>query len=169
MNRNMYHPVAIGADFVRKNVFELIVPDTSMNAINLLCRTITITLPNTNAVQVPWIGGIMQVAGKLSQAFSFNASFLVGLDDQYDAFKALYTWRQLVFNHDTGQIQLASSYKRTGTILVYDVTGDTLKYQIDCEGMWPTNVPDISLEVSDDGVLEVSSQFAADKIQVTNL
>jgi hypothetical protein len=173
MNRTFYHPVNIGADFIRKNVFDLIITSgsgtTSFDSIQALCKNIVITLPNTNSVQVPWIGGIMQVAGRLSQAFTFTATFLVGQNTEsnssnYNTLKALYDWRNMVFDHDTGAIRLANNYKRTGNIHVWDVTGENLQYDIQCEGMWPTNIPDITLEVSDDSVLEVSTQFAADKI-----
>ena len=171
MNRSMYHPVAIGADFIRKNIFDLLVTGSGndFNSINLLCRTITITLPTSNSVQVPWIGGIMQVAGRLSNAFTFNAQFYVGHDMNYDALRSLYAWRNLVWNHDTGALQLASNYKRTGNITVYDLTGTIVQYQIECNGMWPTNIQDINMDVADDGVLEVSAQFAADKIWIRNL
>jgi hypothetical protein len=169
MNRSFYHPVTIGADFIRKNVFDLVVPGTEVESIELLCKTITLTMPNTNAVQVPWIGGIMQVAGRLSQAFSFTAGFLVGEATNRDALTSIYKWRNQVFNHNTGAINLADNYKRTGHIVVYDVTGEKEQYKIECDGMWPVNIPDITLEVSDDGVLEVSAQFAADKIWIPTL
>lgn len=171
MNRSMYHPVAIGADFIRKNIFDLLVTGsgTDFNSINLLCRSITMTLPTSNSVQVPWIGGIMQVAGRLAQAFTFNAQFYVGHDMNYDALRSLYAWRNLVWDHDTGALQLASNYKRTGNITVYDLTGEIVQYQIECNGMWPVSIPDVTLDVADDGVLEVSVQFAADKVWIRNL
>lgn len=171
MNRSMYHPVAIGADFVRRNIFDLLVTGsgTDFNSINLLCRSINIVFPTSNNVQVPWIGGIMQVAGRLANAFSFTANFYVGHELNYDAIRSLYAWRNLVWNHDTGALQLASNYKRTGNISVYDLTGEILQYQIECNGMWPSNISDINLDVSDDSVLEASVTFQADKIWVRNL
>ena len=48
MNRTFYHPVNIGADFIRKNVFDLIITSgsgtTSFDSIQALCKNIVITL-----------------------------------------------------------------------------------------------------------------------------
>lgn len=163
--RNIYHPVAIGADFVRKNKFELIVTGAGINldSISLLCKNVTLTLPNTNAVPIPWIGGVMQVAGRVSQAFSFTAGFYVGQDMDYDAFRTVYDWRNIVFNHETGETSLANAYKQTGNLLIYDMASE-LKYNIQIDGMWPVNIPDINFAVEDDGILDLSVQFAADRI-----
>ena len=68
-----------------------------------MCKNINIILPKTNAVAVPWISGIMQLAGRVSSQYTFNASFLVGTDNSYDTWRHLYNWRQEVFNHDTGK------------------------------------------------------------------
>lgn len=165
--RNIYHPVAVGADFVRKNKFELIVTGAGidLDSVALMCKNVTLTLPNTNAVQIPWIGGVMQVAGRVNQAFSFTAGFYVGQDSSSDAFNTIYAWRNIVFNHETGETSLARNYKQTANLLVYDVASE-LKYNIQIDGMWPVNIPDINFAVEDDNVLDISVQFAADRIWV---
>lgn len=169
-NRNIYHPVDIRADFVRKNAFEIIITD--QNPLLLLCKTLTITLPATNAVQVPWISGVMQLAGRSSTAYTFTGTFLAGREKQHDCLENLYAWRNQVFNHDSGRIALAHEYKKETTINIYDVTGDlkddgtSLQYVISLDGVWPTNIDTINLSVEDDTVLEVSATFAADKIWV---
>lgn len=170
MNRNMYHPVSIGADFVRKNVFELIISSGNMalNSTAVLCKSLNVKLPTSNSVQIPWIGGVMQVAGRFTDAFSFEAGFLVGHDYNYDAFRTLYEWRNNVENHETGQLSLAHAYKATGNVRIYAVDG-TLKYNIQIDGMWPTNIPNIDLSVEADGVLDLSVTFAADRIWVPEL
>ncbi len=169
-NRNIYHPVNIRSDFVRKNAFELII--NGHDPLRILCKSITVVLPKTNAVQVPWIGGVMQLAGRVNQQYSFTATFLVGLDHQYDSWRNLYDWRNKVFNHDTGRIALAHEYKKEATINIYDVTadedstGNSLQYMVKADGVWPTDVQDLTFSVEDDTVLEVSANFAADKIWI---
>lgn len=169
-NRNVYHPINILGDFVRKNAFELIIE--SYDPLRILCKSMTIVLPKTNAVQVPWIGGIMQLAGRVSTQYSFTATFLVGLDSQYDCWQSLYNWRTKVFDHDTGRIALANEYKKEATINIYDVTADSdnsgsaLQYMVKAKGVWPTDVQDLTFAVEDDAVLEVTATFAADKIWI---
>ena len=171
-DRNIYHPVDIRSDFVRKNAFELIV--VGQEPLHILCRTLTIPMPTTNNVPVPWISGIMQLAGRVSQQYTITASFLVGVDNSYDTILDLYRWRNLVFDHNTGRIALAHEYKKEATINVYDITadmddsGNSLQYEIKASGVWPTNIENITLSVEDDGVLEISSMFAADKIWINN-
>jgi hypothetical protein len=169
-NRNIYHPIDIRSDFVRKNAFELII--AGQDELRILCKSITVVLPKTNSVQVPWIGGVMQLAGRVNSQYSFTASFLVGTDRQYDSWRALYDWRTKVFNHDTGRIALAHEYKKEATINIYDVTadaddtGNSLQYMVKADGVWPTDVQDLTFSVEDDAVLEVSATFAADKIWI---
>lgn len=165
-DRNLYHPIPIGGDLVRKNVFEFII--RAKDTLRIMCKTLTIVLPKTNAVAVPWIGGVMQLAGRASQQYTFNATFLVGIENQFDTWKHLYNWREEVFNHQSGRIALASEYKHYGDIFIYDVTGDDagIRYGIKMLGVWPTDVQDITLAVEDDTPLEVSATFACDKIHI---
>jgi len=171
-NRNIYHPIDIRSDFVRKNAFELIV--AGQEPLHILCRTLTITLPATNNVAVPWISGIMQLAGRVNQQYTFTATFLDGVDNPYDTLQDLYRWRNLVFNHNTGRISLAHEYKKEATINVYDITADmddtgsSLQYEFKLSGVWPTNIESITLSVEDDTVLEISAMFAADKLWINN-
>jgi len=170
-DRNIYHPVNIRSDFVRKNAFEVIFGG-SYDPLRILCKTVTVTLPKTNAVQVPWISGIMQLAGRISSPYTFQATFLVGRDNKYDTLKELYRWRNDVFNHTTGRIALAHEYKKEATIYVYDVTADadennsSIQYTVYGDGVWPIEIPDLTFDVSDDTVLEVQASFAADKLEI---
>lgn len=169
MNRTMYHPVPIGEDFVRKNAFELIIGgSSSYSQLRIMCKSVNVTLPASNAVAVPWVSGIMQVAGRISTAYTFTATFITGVDSTYDAYQSLYNWRQLVFNHESGRIGLASEYKQESTLNVYDVTGDDagLQYVFKYYGVWPTNMDTVTFSVDDDTPLEVSVSFAADKLQI---
>jgi len=170
--RGLYHPVPIKADFIRKNAFELIVEGGFVNnPMSIFCKNITMTLPKTNTVDIPWIGGIMRVAGRTSQPYSINTSFIVakkGTENSVsrDTLQELYEWRNKVFDHDTGQIQLADNYKKTANLLIYDVTTEELVYDFQVEGIWPSDIQDITFAVEDDAVLEISAVFAADKIQM---
>lgn len=170
-NRTFYHPLSTISDLVRKNMFELII-GSGHDPLRILCKTITLQHPKSNAVQVPWMGGVMQLAGRISSGFTFNASFLVGTDNSTDTLKELYQWREQAFDHITGRISLANVYKESAEVIIYDVTGgepgkgDTTgaKYIYKIEGLWPTEITDISFGVDQDDVLEIQAAFAADKI-----
>jgi len=185
---NLYHPVSVNGDFIRRNAFELVVASgnaTINDNIRLMCKTFTLQLPKTNAVQVPWINGVMQVAGRIS-AFNFSASFLVGLEtgnntikNSYDTLTSLYEWRNLVMGHDTGCIGLPSSYKKDADLFIHDVragcastfdsgagsvNSDSVRYKFKIKGLWPTSIDDIQFDVEQDSVLEITAQFAADLV-----
>ena len=167
-DRNLYHPISIQSDLVRKNMFELII-DSEKDSLRLLCKNITLQHPKSNSVQVPWMGGVMQLAGRNSQAFTFNASFYVGTDNDSDTLADLYAWRNMVFDHISGRISLANEYKRSATIIIYEVDGDKARYTYKVEGLWPTDIADITFSVEDDTPLEIQIQFAADKMYIESL
>ena len=164
-DRNLYHPISIQSDLVRKNMFELII-DAEKDSLRLLCKNITLQHPKSNSVQVPWMGGVMQLAGRNSQAFTFNASFYVGTDNDSDTLADLYAWRNMVFDHISGRISLANEYKRSATIIIYEVDGDKARYTYKVEGLWPTDIADITFSVEDDAPIEIQIQFAADKMYI---
>ena len=167
-DRNLYHPISIQSDLVRKNMFELVI-DAGKNSLRLLCKNITLQHPKSNAVPVPWMGGVMQLAGRNSQQFTFNASFYVGTDNDSDTLADLYDWRNMVFNHVSGRISLANEYKRSATIIIYEVDGEKARYTYKVEGIWPTDIADINLSVEDDGPIEIQVQFAADRMYIESL
>jgi len=167
-DRNLYHPISIQSDLVRKNMFELII-DSEKDSLRLLCKNITLQHPKSNAVPVPWMGGVMQLAGRNSQQFTFNASFYVGTDNDSDTLADLYAWRNMVFDHISGRISLANEYKRSATIIIYEVDGDKARYTYKVEGLWPTDIADITFSVEDDTPLEIQIQFAADKMYIESL
>jgi len=167
-DRNLYHPISIQSDLVRKNMFELII-DSEKDSLRLLCKNITLQHPKSNSVPVPWMGGVMQLAGRNSQQFTFNASFYVGTDNDSDTLADLYAWRNMVFDHISGRISLANEYKRSATIIIYEVDGDKARYTYKVEGLWPTDIADITFSVEDDTPLEIQIQFAADKMYIESL
>jgi len=171
--RGLYHPLPIGADFVRKNAFELIIDEPTGNPLSILCKNITMPLPKTNTVDVPWISGVMRLAGRMNQPFSLTAQFLVGRKgvnniSNLDSLEKLYEWRNLVFDHNSGRISLAHTYKKQATVLVYDITSEALVYRYEISGMWPSDIQDVNYNVIEDTVLEISGTFAADKIELKN-
>ena len=167
-NRNLYHPISIQSDLVRKNMFELII-DAEKDSLRLLCKNITLQHPKSNAVPVPWMGGVMQLAGRNSQQFTFNASFYVGTDNDSDTLADLYAWRNMVFDHISGRISLANKYKRSATITIYEVDAEKARYTYKVEGLWPTDIADITFSVEDDAPIEIQIQFAADKMYIESL
>jgi len=167
MNRERYHPIPIGADLLRYNNFEFIVGG-SRGPIQLMCKSFTLTLPKTNPVPVPWASGTMSLAGRTAGAYSFNIICLVGIDSQYNAWEDLYRWRERIFDHESGRISLASEYKESATLRIYDIAAESLKAEAQMSGVWPSEVTDLTFTVEGDGPVEVSAVFYADKIKMTS-
>lgn len=164
MSRERYHPVPIGTDLLRGNNFEFVAG--SNDQIKLMCKSVTVTTPKTNPVAVPWSSGTMSLAGRLSGAFTFTLICLVGLESQFNAWENLYEWRKRVFDHDSGRIAVASEYKEDASILIYDITNDNIKATVKMNGVWPSEVSDLTFSVESDAVVEVSATMQADKIQI---
>ena len=167
MDRERYHPIPIGADLLRYNNFEFIAGG-SRSPIQLMCKIFNLTLPKTNPVPVPWASGTMSLAGRTTGAYSFTITCLVGLDSQYNAWEELYKWRTQVFDHDTGRISLANEYKKTATMLIYDITAETVRATTDMEGVWPSDVSELAFSVETDTPVEVTATFFADKIYMSS-
>lgn len=183
-DRIRFFPVEVGADLVRGNVFEVIFNNTTTmtgdqaTCLRCMCKTFQVTLPQNNAVQVNWMTGISQYAGRQTNPYQLTATFYVGIRKNttdgtivkdIDSFQALYNWRNDVLNHaygagavDPGKIHGAWDYKKDCSIKIYDITGDTLLYHYHAIGLWPTQIQDITLNVEQDTPLELSCTFAAD-------
>lgn len=164
--RGLYHPSPIGTDFIRRNAFEMIIQ--GQDPLRIMCKSCNLVVPQTNVVAVPWVGAVMQVAGRVSTAYTFSVTFLAGWETQYNAWQDLYNWRNKVFNHDTGRIALAHEYKLPVTLRIFDVTTENEKATVEMEGVWPSNITDLQFDVTADEVMEVTAQFCADKIQITS-
>lgn len=165
--RNFYHPISMQSDLVRRNMFELII-DSRNDSLRILCKSLTLQHPKSNNVPVPWMGGIMQLAGRSTSQFMLNATFLVGTDNESDTLEELYKWRNDAFNHVTGKISLANKYKKDATVIIYDVTGENSgkKYTYKVKGLWPTDISDLTFSVEEDAPLEIITQFAADMVYI---
>ena len=167
-SRGIYHPTDISQDFIRLDSFEVIFGgDSAFDPLRLMCRSLTFIFPQTNVVAVPWITGGLSLAGRFTNSpYSFNATFFIPTNDD-DSLIAIYKWRNLVTNHRTGRIALKHEYYRQAEITISDVTTENVKYRFAAEGVWPSAISDVSLAVDQDGPMELSATFAADKIYMT--
>jgi|ADurb_Total_1113_FD_contig_81_450518_length_2322_multi_3_in_0_out_0_2 hypothetical protein len=164
MDRERYHPIPIGADLLRPNNFEFVV--SGHKPIQLMCKSAQFITPVTNAVPVPWASGIMSLAGRITSAYTFTITCIVGLESQYNAWEDLYNWRQKVFDHESGRIALASEYKLEASLLVYDITAENKKVELQMKGVWPSQVENVTFAVDQDGPVEVTATFYADLVKI---
>jgi hypothetical protein len=177
----LYYPVPTNTDMMRLNAFELVIGNGSdYDNLRVMCDSLTVQQPQTQVVAVNWMGGVYQLAGR-AQQYTFNATFYVGVNSEntYDTLHEMYNWRNRVFNHETGKIALAQNYKEDATIYVYDVTAGgwndnyetgpiaNARYVYQVEGMWPTQIQDLTLDVSSTDVMKLQVQFAADKLFIS--
>lgn len=172
MARSLFFPMPYKGDLVRPNTFEVIfgqppgISTGAMEGLYMLCNSFTLTLPKSNAIQVPWMSGIMQLAGRQAAPFNFSVSFLAGNPNgaSWDTLTALQEWRNICFDHQTGRIGLAREYKVQACIRIMDTTYENALYEYFAEGVWPTEIGDMSLNVGSNDLLNLSCQFSADKI-----
>jgi hypothetical protein len=82
-------------------------------------------------------------------------------------FSALYSWRRQVWDPATGQIGLASSYKRRGRLYFYPpnvVDGNGLARTWKLFGAWPVSLTTDDLDMDDDGApVEITCEVSIDR------
>lgn len=170
-DRLRFYPVEVGVDLLRGNMFEIIfnaaIGTNAANILRIMCKSFNVQLPSTNDVSTNWMSGLMHLAGRQNKTFNLSATFLVGVDSgktrSRDALAALYEWRNMVMDHTSGVIHGAWDYKRNCTINIYDITGEQLFYVYKTEGLWPSDISDFTLNVEQDQVIELQTQFLADR------
>lgn len=155
------------------------------SGLSLYCDKFSLNLPKSNVISVPWISGVTKLAGRNSEGFSINAEFYAGLgakslsiigsNDTHaqlgagtavtdDILRLLYAWRNLCFDARSGQIGLAPNYKKPATIFMYDPSGVSVIYEFTVQGLWPSEIGEISLDVSSDDIVKLSVTMQADFI-----
>ena len=158
----------------------------AIGGLSLYCSKFSLNLPKSNVIQVPWISGVTQLAGRNNQAFTINAEFYAGLGaksvssntnmnqrlgSQYvndDVLRLLYAWRNLCFDARTGQIGLAPNYKKPATIFMYDPSGVKIIYEFTVHGLWPSELANIDLDVSNDDIVKISATMQADFVYMAD-
>ena len=157
--------------------------------LSLYCSKFTLNLPKSNVIQVPWISGVTQLAGRNKEAFTITAEFYAGLGSQSfmasgsgestkqylgsqqvtdDILRLLYAWRNLCFDAKTGQIGLAPNYKKPATIFMYDPSGVKIIYEFSVQGLWPSEISNIELDVSSDDIVKLSTTMQADFVYMAD-
>lgn len=166
--REPFHPLSyVKGDLARPNLFTVTFED---EALRLLCNKITLQMPKSTAIPVPWMTGVMQLAGRMTNPFSFSVSFYAGTEGNYNTLKFLYEWRNKCINHTTGVLGLPAEYKKEVGIILHNTNysgdGGSSLYNFECKGVWPIEIQDINLDVSSDSLLELQTTFAADIIHM---
>ena len=154
----------------------------AVGGLSLYCSKFQLNLPKSNTISVPWISGVTKLAGRNSEGFNITAEFYAGLGSKSingiqgtasgselggmnvtgDILRIMYAWRNLCFDARTGQIGLAPSYKKPATIFMYDPSGVQVIYEFTVQGLWPSEIGNIELDVSNDDIVKLSVTFQAD-------
>lgn len=150
--------------------------------LSLYCNKFSLNLPKSYVIQVPWISGVTKLAGRNSDGFTINAEFYAGLGSQSieniksghigelgaglavtdDILRIMYAWRNLCFDARTGQIGLAPSYKKPATLFMYDPSGVQVIYEFTVQGLWPSAIGEIQLDVENNDIVKLGVTFEAD-------
>lgn len=156
--------------------------------LSLYCSKFTLNLPKSHVIQVPWISGVTQLAGRNNQPFTIQAEFYAGLGAQSlgaigsgnkdqslgslsvtdDILRLLYAWRNLCFDARSGQIGLAPNYKKPATIFMYDPSGVKIIYEFTVQGLWPSEISNIELDIQSDDIVRLSTTMQADYVYMVD-
>lgn len=160
----------------------------AVGGLSLYCNKFQLNLPKSNTISVPWISGVTKLAGRNSEGFNISAEFYAGLGAKStnsiqgtdnrgqlggenitdDVLRIMYAWRNLCFDARTGQIGLAPSYKKPATIFMYDPSGVQIIYEFTVQGLWPSEIGNIELDVSNDDIVKLSVTFQADFVYLAD-
>ena len=167
-------------------------PTTTFNSqasagLSLYCSKFSLNLPKSNVITVDWISGVSKLAGRNTEGFSITAEFYAGLGAKStnyvknglytdmgsavatdDILRLLYAWRNLCFDARTGQIGLAPSYKKPATIFMYDPSGVKIIYEFTVQGLWPSSINTIELDVAGNEIVKLSCEMHADFVYMAD-
>lgn len=157
--------------------------------LSLYCSKFSLNLPKSHVITVQWISGVTKLAGRNSEGFSINAEFYAGLGSSSltaigagsgkgtnlgsanvtdDILRLLYGWRNLCFDARSGQIGLAPNYKKPATLFMYDPSGVKVIYEFSVQGLWPSSINNIELDVASDDIVKLSTTMEADFIYMAD-
>lgn len=77
--------------------------------------------------------------------------------------RILFQWLSLVFNEETGLMLPPSLIKTTGNLVLFQSDG-TGERTARLEGLWPTKMPDVSIDFSSGEVMNLEMEFACDRV-----
>ena len=152
-----------GFEAQRQNNFVLTVVPPGEGEQVLRLSMVSIPLPKeaSNVIELPFGNEVRKVAGRTTFA-NINATFHDYVDQE--TLQILVNWRKNVYDPDTGNVGLASSYKRMATItMMGPETSFKRNYLV--QGVWPSELDpgDLSYENAEKKLITVV--FTFDKIK----
>jgi hypothetical protein len=110
-------------------------------------------------IAIHYLNEIVYVAGKTS--YEEGTIEVIDYVDQNTA-NVLASWRQLVYQAQTGFIGPASAYKKRGTVVLFSTDG-TVERKFDLIGMWPHTVDFGTLDMASSETLKAIVTIRFDK------
>ena len=161
----------------------------AVGGLSLYCNKFQLNLPKSSVITVPWISGVTKLAGRNSDGFQITAEFYAGLGANSlnnimsangesgmigaqnitdDVLRLMYAWRNLCFDARSGQIGLAPNYKKPATIFMYDPSGVSIIYEFTVQGLWPSSIGEISLDVESNDIVKLQVTMEADFVYMVD-
>ena len=130
--------------------------------IELACTSTGLPTVSNDPIELSYGNSKVKVAG---QANVDDISVTVKDFIEADIEKALWAWRQKVYNTKTGKVGWAVNYKKDVTIVQYGPNGEVKRKWV-AKGVWPTSL-DLG-ELSNDGadVKQITMNLSVDNAEL---
>lgn len=131
--------------------------------LRLQCRSAAKPGQTINAVEVQVFGHTLEYAGNLTYSHDMNVDFVENRSGQ--VVSLLEAWAGFIRNDESQHGAYKNEYARDGIFTIYDNKGNVVKeYKI--EGMWPSQIPDLSFDGSSSQLITLSVSFKYDRYLV---
>lgn len=154
---------SVNTDVVRTNTFRIVISNAPNHEnLEAMCNKIMVKFPNTAPVELAWIAGFTNFAGRMDAAIEFSGTFYTAAQDTGDSLNSLVQWRDRCLGYTTGRIGLAHEYKKTASIHWMNPSMEQEICVIHLTGLWPKSIDDVQLDVSTNDAVQVNATFRAD-------
>jgi len=133
-------------DLAKQYMFEaeIIFPQVigSSELVNILIQSSTVPGREVAAIDVPVMGQQLKIAGAVTYA-DWSADFRI--DDNYDIYKKMRAWSELIRGTETGISSFPAQYKSNPIIYQLDNAGNRLN-AITMNGAFPITVGEVAVD-----------------------
>lgn len=123
-------------------LFPVVVGSESTGLVNILAQSASVPGREIAPIDVPVMGQQFKMAGEVTYP-DWTVTFRI--DDNYDIYKKMRSWSELIRGSDTGIASFPIQYKSNPKIYQIDAAGNRLN-SITMNGAWPTSVGEVAVD-----------------------
>lgn len=163
---NTLHPLNSDSstDFVRSNIYKLIIPDNDKKSLEINCNSINLNLLQSTPILIPAITHFISLAGMNDNPGGFEASFYSSLESM--TLNEIMQWRRKCTDDEQYMmLGVPSEYRRNLVLAVYDPYGDEILIQYEILRAWPIQISGLQFDVKGNDLLNIQVSFRCDLIK----